>query len=167
MSSHAPVLHSLWLVLWCLLILTCHAFLIMFQRWWLKPWFAPSSTWLMKYNCTGCLFFQPDERCTLIHSWPTNFDVTCFIFVVCSQNSIKDRAAADETFQRCITTLPLNMLNLRLLPVFVREYKFDQLLSTWLLEAHIPEPSSFSSNDWKGQEKLELMAGGGCRARHV
>lgn len=63
------------LSLWCLLIPTCSAFLIMFQRRWLNSWF---SSWLMSYNWAGYLLLVSDERSSLIHSWSDTFDGTCF-----------------------------------------------------------------------------------------
>lgn len=90
-SAHVP-LRSLW----CVLILTCSAFLIMFQRWWLKPWF---SSWLMSYNWAGYLLLGCDERSPLIHSCSSTFDGTCFNLCGATPKLILKQRFTDEATQ--------------------------------------------------------------------
>lgn len=92
-SAHVPLRT---LCLWCLLILTCSAFLIMFQRWWLKSWF---SSWLMLYNWAGYLLLVSDERSPLIHSWSATFDGTCFNLLSASPVLILKLRFTDEGTQ--------------------------------------------------------------------
>lgn len=131
---------------------TCSAFLIMFQRWWLKSWF---SSWLMSYNWAGYLLLVSDERSPLIHSWSATFDGARFNLRDASPKLILKFKFTDEVTRQswknsCLSSFSIPQCN------HFGEVKFS-----------MPNPASKLRRAWMWTSQSSRTGGILCHGREL